>query len=191
MEPTHATACNIGNCNIKRRWEDISDSDEFPFTPQADLFFVGDSEDDDGDDYDEAAAFSQAHVSTQTEIAFWEEEDDDLMFVDAPTSDNDVSLPRSLCLDLLCVAAPTAQTISLTSCVSEERNAALLSELRDLTILVASMRSDADCMRADLGAELKEMVAKHSIDMKKSLMSLWEACLSAEAAKTVECFVTA
>jgi len=27
LEPTHATACNIGNCNIKRRWEDISDED--------------------------------------------------------------------------------------------------------------------------------------------------------------------
>ena len=69
LEPTHATACNIGNSNIKRHWEDISDSDELPFTPQADLFFIGDSEGDDGDDYDEAAAFSQAHVSTQTEIA--------------------------------------------------------------------------------------------------------------------------
>ena len=117
-------------------------------------------------------------MSTQAEIASL------LMFVDAPTTDKDVSLPRFLCLDLLCVPAPTAQTISLSSCITEERNAALLRELRDLRILVASMRSDADCMRAGFEAELKEMVAKHSIDMKKSLMSLSEACLSAEAAKT-------
>ena len=103
--------------------EDISDSEEFPFTPQADVFYIGDSENDEGEDFDVDAAFSQAHVSTQTEIAPL------VMFVDAPTSDNDVSLPRILCLDLLCVPASTAQTISLTACVAEERNAALLSEL--------------------------------------------------------------
>ena len=40
LEPTQATACNIGFCNIKRRWEDIGDSEEFPFAPQADFFLL-------------------------------------------------------------------------------------------------------------------------------------------------------
>ena len=156
LQPTQATACNIGIGYIKRRWEDISDSE----------------------DYDVDVALSQAHVSTQTEFAPL------LRFVDAPTSDNDVSLPRILCLDLLCVPAPTAQTFSLSAGVTEERNAALLSELRELKILVASMRADADCMRAGFKAELKEVVDKLSIE------SLSETCLSPEAAVTVECLET-
>ena len=54
MEPKHATVFNFVNCNIKRHWED---------------YFIGDSEDDDGDDNDEAAVSCQGHVGTQTEIA--------------------------------------------------------------------------------------------------------------------------
>ena len=178
LEPTQATAWNIGFCNIKRRWEDISDSEEFPFAPQADFFFIGDSENDEKEDFDVDAAFSQAHVSTQTDFPPL------LRFVDAPTSDNDVSLPRILCLDLLCVPAPTAQNLFLSSGVTEERNAALLSELRELNILVESMRADADCMRAGFKAELKEVVDKLSFE------SLSETCLSPEAAVTVKCLVS-
>ena len=100
---------------------------------------------------------------------------------DAPTSDNDVNMPRILCMDSLCVPAPTAQTFSISTCVTEVRNAALLSELREQKILVASMQADADCMRAGFKAEFND---------KMSIESLSETCLSSVAAVTVECLQT-
>ena len=125
--------------------------------------------------------------------------------VDAPLTAKDISLPKRLCLsallepdllDSVAVSSPIAscdtetrtvekdvlETFSLSSSVYEERNVALLSELGDVKRLVASIRSESDCMRAELEGELKEMRVRHSEEMKKSLVSLSEACFSAVAA---------
>ena len=82
LEPTHANACNIGNCNIKRRWEDISDSDEFPFMPQAD--FICEEEDE---LLEKLENVCPACVET--------------FLVDAPLTVKDISRPKIICLSVL------------------------------------------------------------------------------------------
>ena len=130
--------------------------------------------------------------------------------VDAPLSAKDVSLPKILCLSVLlepdlldpvAVSSPVAisdtetstvekdvpETFSLPSSVYEERNAALLSELRDVKILVASMRLDAEAEVGNLKAEIQEM----RLGLEAEVVNLSEACLSSAAALSADCFETA
>ena len=85
------------------------------------------------------------------------------------------------------VQNPTfGETFSLSSCVYEERNAALLSELRDVKTLVASLWADAADMRSDADAVFQKMRSGLEVDV----VNLTEACLSAAVAKSAEFFAT-
>ena len=101
LEPTHANACNIGNCNIKRRWEDISDSDEFPFTPQAD--FICEEEDE--------LLEKLENVCPSCVETF---------LLDAPLTVKDISRPKIICLSVLLeLKAETTPGVSNTDVILE------------------------------------------------------------------------
>ena len=99
-----------------------------------------------------------------------------LALVDAPLSDKDVSLPRSLCLDVLCATnVPSTPQVSQSTCDTEGRNEAILKELKQLKILLASMQSDSNCLRAEFDC-CTESAAELKRTLKSDMAGLSEAC---------------